>query len=214
MKRPDFIARQSSHPRGILGFIIAKIMAKETIGENNFALNLLNLGPDDRFLDVGTGHGAALQAAALKIITGLVVGLDPSRTMTRLAKRRVRGLVQKGIAQVHLANVDDIPFADQSFNKILSVHTIYFWDDLTRPFAEIFRVAECGATFVLCFHTSENLRFAENFTESVYHIRTKDDVLTAIEAAGFVLAEVLDGGSDKYQKDMVFAIAKKPARAS
>lgn len=214
MKRPEFIARQSSHPRGILGYIIARIMAKETVTENNLALDLLDLQPNDRFLDVGTGHGAALQAAALKIITGLVVGLDPSQTMTRLAKRRVRPFVQKGIAQVHLANADNIPFPDESFSKLLSVHTIYFWDDLGQPFEEIFRVAEYGATFVLCFHTSENLQFAENFPESVYHIRGKNVVLKAIEAAGFALTKVFDGGPGKNRENLVFAIAQKPAHTS
>ena len=213
MKRPDFIARQSGHPKGLLGRLIAKIMADETAPENDFALDLLNLQPDDRFLDIGTGHGATLNKAAAKTASGLAVGIDPSRVMVRHAKRRVSAFVRRGSAQVHLAKADAIPFPDESFNKLLSVHTIYFWDDLLTPFEEIFRVCEPGAIFVLCFRPGEDPTFAENFPDNVYRIRLKRTVLKDVEAAGFVLARVIDGPEIENRGHMVFAVAEKPGCA-
>ena len=59
MKRskPLFIARQSSSPKGILGWIIAKIMSSETAGENEVAVTLLQISDDATVLDAGTGSG-------------------------------------------------------------------------------------------------------------------------------------------------------------
>src|SRR5262249_18274702 len=57
MRRPEFIARLSGCPTGVLGSLIARIMAKETLATNTYALRLLELQPTDHVLEVGFGHG-------------------------------------------------------------------------------------------------------------------------------------------------------------
>jgi hypothetical protein len=41
MRKPRFIAEQDRKPSGLLGQIVARVMAKETAGENDLALDLL-----------------------------------------------------------------------------------------------------------------------------------------------------------------------------
>ncbi len=43
MRKPQFIAEQGRKPSGLLGQIVARVMAKETADENDFALKLLQL---------------------------------------------------------------------------------------------------------------------------------------------------------------------------
>ena len=43
MRRPEWIARQASHPRGLVGRVLARIMASETALVNEHALELLHL---------------------------------------------------------------------------------------------------------------------------------------------------------------------------
>ena len=57
MKRPVFIARQSAVPSGLLGRVIAGVMAHETADLNEHALRLLGPSRSDRLLEVGFGHG-------------------------------------------------------------------------------------------------------------------------------------------------------------
>jgi hypothetical protein len=40
MRKPRFIGKQGRKPSGLLGRIVAHVMAKETAGENEFALEL------------------------------------------------------------------------------------------------------------------------------------------------------------------------------
>ena len=64
MHRPEFIARQSAHPTGLLGRVIARIMALETATPNRRTLELLELDEKSRVLEVGFGHGRTLGRAA------------------------------------------------------------------------------------------------------------------------------------------------------
>ncbi|UPK37828.1 hypothetical protein IVB18_11310 [Bradyrhizobium sp. 186] len=61
MRKPRFIAEQGRKPSGLLGRIVARVMAKETAGENEFALELLQLRPEDAVLEIGCGHDETWQ---------------------------------------------------------------------------------------------------------------------------------------------------------
>jgi ubiquinone/menaquinone biosynthesis C-methylase UbiE len=67
----------------------------------------------------------------------------------RSARRRFRHEIEEGWLQVELASVEAIPFEDESFDRILTVHTIYFWPDPERGLREILRVLKRGGRLVL-----------------------------------------------------------------
>jgi len=212
MRRPTIIARQSGHPTGWLGALIARIMARETTFENQRALDFLNLETPDRFIDIGTGHGATLREAAKTIRSGLLVGIDPSAVMVRLARRKNRCSIKRGLVEVHCAQASNIPFPDNHFSKLLTVHTVYFWPDLAQQLKEIYRVAAPDARFVMCFRPQEDPIFADKFPDTVYHIRPKDLVLDAIEEAGFTLVEINDEETERGR--LIWAVAENLVNSS
>lgn len=63
MRRPEFIARQASNPSGLLGRLLFRLMAAETLAVNERALELLAPEPSARILEVGFGHGRTLDDA-------------------------------------------------------------------------------------------------------------------------------------------------------
>jgi len=96
MRRPEFIARQSQRPTGLMGRLIGRIMAAETARANEHALRLLCLAPTDHVLELGFGHGRTIHLAADKVPLGLVAGVDPSEEMVRMASRRNRHHIAAG----------------------------------------------------------------------------------------------------------------------
>lgn len=76
MRRPEFIARQAGHPTGILGRLVARIMAMETVTVNRRVLELLDLEEGSRVLEVGIGHGRSLARVAELAPKGFVAGID------------------------------------------------------------------------------------------------------------------------------------------
>ena len=138
MRRPEFIARQSSRPRGLVGRLLAHIMAIETATLNSQALGLLALQPSDRLLEVGFGHGRTIRLAAAQVPQGFVAGVDVSRDMVRMAQRRCLNLAGKGLVELMVGDSRRLPYADTSFDKVLSVHTIYFWEEPIKISARCF----------------------------------------------------------------------------
>ena len=184
MRRPEFIARQSHCPTGLLGRLIGYIMSAETATANEEALTLLDLQPSDRLLEVGFGHGRTIERAATALATGFIAGIDLSEEMVRMAERRCRHLSPQGKVALMVGDSDHLPFPDQHFDKALSVHTVYFWADPGAHLREIRRVLADGGRLVLGFHSMEDKRAAD-FPASVYTFYTVEEVGGLLEASGF-----------------------------
>lgn len=105
---------------------------------NPFSLGVLN--PGEQVLDLGSGAGTdSLVAAQMVGPEGRVTGIDMTPEM--LAKARA------GAAEIGLGNADFVegeaerlPFADESFDVVISNGVIDLIPDKDAVFAELFRV--------------------------------------------------------------------------
>jgi SAM-dependent methyltransferase len=187
MRRPRFIAEQAAHAHGLLGRLIAFIMARETRAENERAIAALDLRATDHVLDIGCGHGRSLGALAER--AALVVGADPSDLMAEIAVTRNRPLVKAGKVKVMIASAADLPFTDAAFDKALCVHVIYFWKDLQTSFRNIARVLKPGGRLVLVFRTDADEAAVRAFPAEVYSFRSLTVVKDSLREAGFAVEE-------------------------
>lgn len=195
MRRPEFIARQSRHPSGVLGWLIGHIMSVETATANDAALKLLALEPRDRVLEVGFGHGRTIERAAAMAREAFVAGIDTSEEMVQMATRRCRSLIAAGRVRLALGDSGSIPYPDAFFDKAYAIHTIYFWSDPTQHLRELRRVLRDGGRLGLGFQPKEDATAAD-FPASIYTFHTADQVRLLLQQAGFddVRAESAAGG--------------------
>ncbi len=108
---------------------------------NLAAVDRFGLEPDDRFLDLGCGLGAALEHAAA---TGArVAGIDPSPSMVGRASERVPQ------AEVRLGSAESIPFEDDAFTAAISVSTYHHWADAETGLMEVRRVLAPGGRLLI-----------------------------------------------------------------
>lgn len=185
MRRPRFIAEQARHASGLLGRIIAFIMARETWVANLQAITALGIESHDLVLDVGCGHGRSLGALAARAPKGQVTGIDPSRLMIDIAMQRNRRRVKAGRVRVLTAAVESLPFPDGAFDKALCVHVVYFWSDLDAALAEIARVLKPGGRLALLFRTNANTAAVQSFPSDVYRFPSLAEMVGALANAGF-----------------------------
>lgn len=193
MRRPRFIAAQARHAKGLLGRLIASIMARETWTENHRAIEALGVEESHRILDVGCGHGRSLAALAARAPKGRVAGVDPSALMVDIAVHRNRDLVKARRVDVAIAGVEALPFPDSSFDKVLCVHVLYFWDSLEAGLREIARVLKPGGRLVLVFRSAADERAVIAFPKDIYRFPAAADVISALAGAGFSVSESLLG---------------------
>ena len=171
-------------------------MARETSLANGFALELLDVQPADHVLEVGFGHGAAIARLAAAAKDGFVAGVDSSAEMLRMASRLNREGIERKQVELRLGPAEQLPYPDGSFDKALAVHTLYFWPDLLRPFAEMRRVLKPGGRFVVAART--DAAASRSFPESVYRFRDAAEIAAALGKTGFVdvrTYERQDGGA-------------------
>ena len=191
MRRPRFIAAQARHATGPTGRLIAWIMARETRADNLRAIEALDLQPLDNVLDIGTGHGAALTKIASRVPGGVVTGLDPSQLMVEMALGRNASLVRSGRVRVVNADVADLPFAAEAFDKVMAVHALYFWSNLGASLEEIARVLKPGGCLALVFRSASDERAVAAFPPSIYHFPTMPELEALIQTAGMTVRSIL-----------------------
>lgn len=97
------------------------------------------IAPGQRVLDVASGTGA-LAAAALERATpgGAVCGVDANPQMLAVA-RRLRPRIDW-----HDARAESLPFADSSFDRVVSQFGLMFFDDRVAALREMLRVRRPG----------------------------------------------------------------------
>jgi ubiquinone/menaquinone biosynthesis C-methylase UbiE len=196
MRRPQFISEHARNARGILGRLIAFIMARETWSENMRAMEALGIGQADLVLDAGCGHGRSLMEIAARAPRGRSVGIDPSELMVEIAAKRNRTLIEAGRIDVVLSSVESLPFPDDKFDKVLCVHVLYFWKNLDMSLREIGRVLKPGGRLALLFRTNADLKAIASFPKEIYTFPRLADVRTALERAGMEVHVAGDGANE------------------
>lgn len=189
MRRPRFIADQARNAKGPLGWLVASIMARETQAQNDRAIEALGVADGESVLDIGCGPGRSLSELAMRTPKSCVTGADPSGLMTEIATKRNQALVGRGRVRIVIAGAEALPFADNTFDKALCVHVLYFWSDLRVSFREIARVLKPGGKFALLFRSTRDQAAVKAFPADIYSFRDVADVRDALLAEGFQVAE-------------------------
>jgi ubiquinone/menaquinone biosynthesis C-methylase UbiE len=179
---PRIVSRQLSHPVGILGRVIGRLMNRHNARMNAFAVRQLALRSTDRVLEVGFGGGAALPALLER--AGLVTGIDRSAEMVRWARSRFRAEASAGRADFREAAVETIPFPAAAFDKAYTVNTVYFWRSLAEGFDELHRVVAPGGRVVVGFLPKPWMDRLGHAAD-IFTSRTTDDVVGAMRSSGF-----------------------------
>jgi SAM-dependent methyltransferase len=136
----SYVDGQYRRPAGPAGRWVARQMVRQHAPEMAWTLALLNAQPADRILEIGFGPGAAIEQLSRTVTQGQVAGVDFSKTMVSVARRRNARAVKAGHVDLRHGDVSRLPFADGSFDKAFGIHTVYFWPDPVAGLGELWRV--------------------------------------------------------------------------
>lgn len=149
---------QLGRPSGLGGRIIGRLMTSSNASAHDLILECAAVEANDRVLEIGFG-GGALAEKALATAAGVTVrGVDPSEVMVKIARDRLDGAIREGSAELELGDVSSLPYADENFEKALSVHSIYFWEDPVASLAEVQRVLVPGGLFIVTIDPTEQMQ--------------------------------------------------------
>ncbi len=107
-----------------------------------WVVDLIPWRGDERVLDVGAGPGTYFATVGRAAPRGMLVGADLSLGMLREARRA------DGAQSLSNSDVQDLPFADASFDVVLANHMLYHVPDIERALGELRRVLKPDGVLV------------------------------------------------------------------
>ncbi len=202
-----FIAAQLRRPSGFFGrFVGPRFFNRANAQIHAYALEHLDVQPGETVLDVGFGGGLALEQIAMLVDGGRVVGVDLSPEMVRQARRRFASLIEAGTLQIEEADAAALPFDAETFDKALTVNTIFFFPDPVACLREIRRVLKPGGWLVVGFRSREKMQ-GFGFTKHGFTLYAPDDGRRLLGEAGFKNCRI-DHRDREETLDSVLAIAE------
>ena len=112
-----------------------------------------------RVLDVGCGNGYVL--ARFAAAGASVTGVDITETAIDLSRRR---FALAGLAgDFRVANAEELPFADATFDVVTSLGVLHHTPDTERAINEIFRVLKPGGRFFLMLYHRDSALYRFKF---------------------------------------------------
>ncbi len=178
--------------------VLAPLWNRRNAALNDAALEAMALSPGDRVLEVGFGGGYLLRRISAEIKPGFLAGVDVSQAMVSYVERRERRLSAEGRLILKCASADQLPFPDDTFTRICSVNSIFYWQDPEPALVEMRRVGAAGARLVLCFTDKDSLS-RKGFSGHGLNLCAAEDIQAMTQRAGFLI-ERLEGQSDRHRQ--------------
>jgi ubiquinone/menaquinone biosynthesis C-methylase UbiE len=158
------IASQLRKPEGEMGKEVGLMMNDSNEGMIKNSIDSLHLKSNDKLLELGHGNGKHINLILEKGDNINYFGLDISPLMTEEATKHSKEMGFENQTEFSTYDGIKMPNSDQSFDKILTVNTLYFWDQPEEMFNEIKRVLKPNGTATITFVDEETMK-QQAFTE-------------------------------------------------
>jgi ubiquinone/menaquinone biosynthesis C-methylase UbiE len=177
-----YFSKQAKRPSGIFGrFFMSRIFDKGNLELNSFVKETLAINKSDHILEIGCGTGSLLKLIANELENGIVEGIDFSKTMISIAKKKNKKHISKKKAIIRLGNFDELQFEKNSYDKIFSVNTIYFWKSPVSTISKVSDLLKANGMMVLGFHSKEEMEKMD-LDENIFQLYSLQDVVHLLKA--------------------------------
>jgi ubiquinone/menaquinone biosynthesis C-methylase UbiE len=170
----------------------------DVVAQRQAVLQLLDLQPGERVLDIGSGPGLLAYAMAMAVgEVGAVSGIDLSDSMIALASRRCAALPW---VDLRIGDATSLPFANNKFDVVTATQVLNYVSELPTALREISRVLRPGGRVLiletdwdgLIWNTTDRERMQHvmaAWTEHSAHPYLPRTIAQSLRAAGFTVVQ-------------------------
>lgn len=192
------MAAQLRKPNGDDAIKTGEMMSKGNVHMIYETLKVLDAKANDNILEIGMGNGFYVNEILEKSDNINYTGCDYSEFMVQESEKMNATWITKGKATFMQSNITSLPFANNKFNKIFTVNTIYFWDNEIVALSEIKRVIQPDGKFIIAFrpkHQTEKYPF----TKYGFNQFSKKDVEELLLANGFFIIDIFENQEPPFE---------------
>jgi ubiquinone/menaquinone biosynthesis C-methylase UbiE len=153
-------------------------------------ITLMQINPADRILDLGCGTGWASRRLARIATAGEITGIDVADEMLRRAEQASQGTRN---VRYLWGSAEKIPATDNSFDKVLSIESFYYYADQGKSLDELRRAMKPGGRLFILINLYKDNHYSlrwvrelkvpvQAFSEAEYIDLLKKHGFTAVEA--------------------------------
>jgi trans-aconitate methyltransferase len=184
------IARQFERPRGLLGRLIGRGMARRNGDFSRWVVGEVRkefADEDLRIVELGPGPGIGLQETLKLFPQAKVWGVDVSAVM--LSQSRGRNLAAVKVGRLSLLEGDIRSLSQVTpIDVIVANHVLYFWREPAAEVAQLHQLLRSGGLLALGYQLKPNMPpMAQTHFPRQGHLlyESDSDVKTLLATAGF-----------------------------
>jgi SAM-dependent methyltransferase len=142
------------HPEGIPwpAAILYNRVSRTFIFQDHYRLvteDIASRCPQGSLLDVGTGPAWLLKMIHRRWPDVRLTGVDVSAAMVAQARRNMARAGLADAVTIGVASAESLPFAEGSFDTVISTGSVHHWKDAARGLQEVHRVLRPGGLALL-----------------------------------------------------------------
>lgn len=181
---PIELGRQLMNPSGEVGLKVAENMNSTNNKIYDFVISKMDINNGDKILEIGFGNGKLIPKFFAVNPNIQFSGIDFSEPMCAEAILANKDLIESGKLIISCQDSIKMPFPNDYFDSVVTINTLYFWDDLTIQLNEIKRVLRKGGRFYIGYRPKSSM---ENlpFTQEVFKHYDPIDLRLLTEENGF-----------------------------
>ena len=191
-----------SKPHGEAGAEMLSGMNEHHYEVTGWGLSFLELRKDSRVLDIGCGGGETLRRMSEKVTEGSLTGADHSPLSVKMSLEHNHEAVSAGRLNVFEASVGELPFADDSFDRIITVESFYFWEDPANDLKEVYRVLDERGIFLIVADINGDAELSEedlaNIRKYSLYNPTSAELEVLLTQAGFSSVKIHKKGGTSW----------------
>lgn len=178
-------------PKGDEGIAIGEFFNERNSKIIKESIKALNLEDKNRVLELGHGNCSHLPFLMEQALHVKYFGMEISEIMIKEAARINEKYTKANEALFQPYDGERVPYVHNIFDRILTINTIYFWENPIEYLKEMFRVLKPGGKFVLTYTNSnllKELSLVEN--NDVFELYNKQTIKELIIETEFILNSI------------------------
>lgn len=196
----SMIASHFGRPRGLIGRLVGRIMARSNGDFNRWVVEQLGKYSQDqpaRVVELGPGPGVGLEAALRVFPNARFWGVDPSPEMLQQSRKRNLGDIESGRLTLREGTVESLAEL-APIDMVMANHVLYFWHQPSAELAQLHGFLRPGGLLALGYQLRQNMpKPAQTNFPKLGHLLydSQDAVAQLLREAGFTTVTGLMKGS-------------------
>lgn len=183
------IAAQLRKPSGELGLQIGEFMNKGNVQMHHDTIRTLHATGEEHILEIGMGNGFFVKEILEPNSSVKYTGCDYSVLMVSEACKMNQDYVASGRAQFLHATAGSLPFSSQTFDKIFTINTIYFWEHPPLVLQQLHHLLKPEGNLIIAFRPERQMKNYP-FANYGFQLYSKEAVKELLLENSFEVTEV------------------------